>query len=82
MANPATAVWHPIVTEIVRERIGAGEPAWLPVRGLRELHVANGVEDVAGRAQRILDAQAQLQLKARSAEGLAREANEGDLAGR
>ena len=32
MANPA-AVWRPIVTEIVRERIGAGEPTWLPVRG-------------------------------------------------
>ena len=33
MASPAAAVWRPIVTEIVRERIGAGEPTWLPVRG-------------------------------------------------
>ena len=29
----AAAVWRPIVTEILRERIGAGERAWLPVRG-------------------------------------------------
>jgi hypothetical protein len=27
------AVWRPLVTEIVRERIDAGEPTWLPVRG-------------------------------------------------
>ena len=33
MAISAAAVWRPIVTEIVRERISAGEPAWLPVRG-------------------------------------------------
>ena len=33
MPRPAEAVWRPIVTEIVRERIGAGEPTWLPVRG-------------------------------------------------
>ena len=28
-----SAVWRPLVTEIVRERIGGGEPTWLPVRG-------------------------------------------------
>jgi hypothetical protein len=33
MLSPAAAVWRPIVTEIVRERIGAGEPTWLPVHG-------------------------------------------------
>jgi len=27
------AVWRPLVTEILRERIDAGEPTWLPVRG-------------------------------------------------
>jgi peptidase S24-like protein len=27
------AVWRPLVTEVLRERIGAGEPTWLPVRG-------------------------------------------------
>src|SRR5512138_2592785 len=27
------AVWRPLVTEIIRERIDAGEPTWLPVRG-------------------------------------------------
>jgi len=32
MSSPA-AVWRPAVTEIVRERLGAGEPVWLPVRG-------------------------------------------------
>ena len=28
-----SAIWRPLVTEILRERIGAGEPTWLPVRG-------------------------------------------------
>jgi Peptidase S24-like len=28
-----SAVWRPLVTEIVRERIDAGEATWLPVRG-------------------------------------------------
>jgi len=32
MASPA-AVWRPVVTEILRERLDAGEPVWLPVRG-------------------------------------------------
>jgi hypothetical protein len=27
------AVWRPVVTEILRERLDAGEPIWLPVRG-------------------------------------------------
>jgi len=27
------AVWRPLVTEIIRERIDEGEPTWLPVRG-------------------------------------------------
>ena len=33
MASPAAAVWRPIVTEILRERVAAGEPVWLPIRG-------------------------------------------------
>ena len=32
MASPV-AVWRPVVTEILRERLDAGEPMWLPVRG-------------------------------------------------
>jgi len=32
MSSPA-AVWRPAVTEILRERLGAGEPVWLPVHG-------------------------------------------------
>ena len=32
MASPA-AVWRPVVTEILRERLGAGDSVWLPVRG-------------------------------------------------
>jgi Peptidase S24-like len=32
MASPA-AVWRPVVTEILRERLDAGESVWLPVRG-------------------------------------------------
>src|SRR5262245_26290531 len=28
-----SAMWRPLVTEIVRERIDTGEPTWLPVRG-------------------------------------------------
>jgi hypothetical protein len=32
MSSPA-AVWRPVVTEILRERLGAGESIWLPIRG-------------------------------------------------
>lgn len=32
MSSPA-AVWRPAVTEILRERLGAGDSVWLPVRG-------------------------------------------------
>jgi len=32
MPSVAT-VWRPAVTEILRERLGAGEAVWLPVRG-------------------------------------------------
>ena len=32
MSSPA-AVWRPVVTEILRERLGAGESVWLPIRG-------------------------------------------------
>jgi len=32
MASPA-AVWRPVVTEILRERLDAGESLWLPIRG-------------------------------------------------
>ena len=32
MSSPA-AVWRPVVTEILRERLGAGESMWLPIRG-------------------------------------------------
>jgi hypothetical protein len=32
MSSPA-AVWRPVVTEILRERVGAGESVWLPTRG-------------------------------------------------
>jgi len=32
MASPA-AVWRPVVTEILRDRLGAGESIWLPIRG-------------------------------------------------
>jgi hypothetical protein len=32
MASPV-AVWRPVVTEIIRERLGAGESIWLPTRG-------------------------------------------------
>jgi hypothetical protein len=32
MSSPA-AVWRPLVTEILRERLGAGESIWLPIRG-------------------------------------------------
>ncbi len=33
MAGPAAVAWRPVVTEIVRERLDAGEAVWLPVRG-------------------------------------------------
>jgi hypothetical protein len=32
MSSPA-AVWRPVVTAILRERLGAGESIWLPIRG-------------------------------------------------
>jgi Peptidase S24-like len=32
MSSPA-AVWRPVVTEVLRERVGAGESIWLPIRG-------------------------------------------------
>ena len=32
MSSPS-AVWRPAVTEILRERLGAGDSVWLPVRG-------------------------------------------------
>jgi hypothetical protein len=52
MASPAA--WRPIVTEIIRERIGAGEPTWLPVRGrsMRPL-LSRGTRILVGRAARI-----------------------------
>jgi Peptidase S24-like len=54
MANPAAAVWRPIVTEILREQIGAGEPAWLPVRG-RSMrpHLSRGTRILVSRTTRI-----------------------------
>jgi hypothetical protein len=54
MASPAQAVWRPIVTEIVRERIGAGEPTWLPVHGrsMRPL-LSWGTRILVARAARI-----------------------------
>src|SRR2546430_10384553 len=53
MASPA-ALWRPIVTEILRERIGAGEPTWLPVRGrsMRPL-LSRGTRILVARATRI-----------------------------
>lgn len=33
MTGPPAAVWRPIVTDVLRERIGGGEPTWLPVSG-------------------------------------------------
>jgi hypothetical protein len=54
MASPAAVVWRPIVTEILRERIGAGEPTWLPVRGrsMRPL-LSHGTRILIARAARI-----------------------------
>lgn len=54
MASLAATVWRPIVTEIVRERIGAGEPTWLPVRGrsMRPL-LSRGTRILVARATRI-----------------------------
>jgi Peptidase S24-like len=51
MATPPAAVWRPIVTEIVRERIGAGEATWLPVRG-------RSMRPLLSRGTRILVARA------------------------
>lgn len=31
--SSTAAVWRPVVTEILRERLGAGESVWLPIRG-------------------------------------------------
>lgn len=31
--TPVGFAWRPLVTAVVRERIGAGEPTWLPVCG-------------------------------------------------
>ncbi len=54
MASPAAAVWRPIVTEVLRETIGAGEPTWLPVRGrsMRPL-LSRGTRILVARATRI-----------------------------
>jgi hypothetical protein len=48
------AVWRPLVTQIVRERIDAGEPTWLPVRGrsMRPL-LAGGSRILVAPATRI-----------------------------
>src|SRR4030095_6992156 len=45
----ATPVWRPLVTEILRERIGVGEPIWLPVRGrsMRPLLASGSAASVA-----------------------------------
>ena len=49
-----SAVWRQLVTEIVRERIDAGEPTWLPVRGrsMRPL-LASGSQVLVAPAARI-----------------------------
>ena len=54
MASPAAAVWRPVVTEIIRERVGAGEATWLPVRGrsMRPL-LSRGTRILVARAARI-----------------------------
>jgi peptidase S24-like protein len=31
--SSSAAVWRPVVTEILRERLGAGESIWLPIQG-------------------------------------------------
>ena len=46
MASPA-AVWRPVVTEILRERLDAGESIWLPIRG-------RSMRPLLGRGARIL----------------------------
>src|SRR5262245_57161677 len=48
------AVWRPRVIEILRERIDAGEPTWLPVRGrsMRPL-LASGSRILVMRAARV-----------------------------
>jgi len=54
VARPAAAVWRPIFTEVVRERIEAGEPAWLQVHGrsMRPL-LSRGTRILVVRAARI-----------------------------
>jgi len=49
-----SAMWRPLVTEIVRERIDAGEPTWLPVRGqsMRPL-LAKGSRILVAPASRV-----------------------------
>jgi Peptidase S24-like len=48
------ALWRPLVTEILRERIDAGEPTWLPVRGrsMRPL-LASGSRILVAPAARV-----------------------------
>src|SRR5262245_22948975 len=46
MASPV-AVWRPVVTEILRERLDAGEAIWLPTRG-------RSMRPLLGRGARIL----------------------------
>ena len=41
------AVWRPVVTEILRERLDAGESIWLPIRG-------RSMRPLLGRGARIL----------------------------
>jgi hypothetical protein len=49
-----SAVWRPLVTEVVRERIDSGEPTWLPVRGrsMRPL-LASGSRILVAPAARV-----------------------------
>jgi hypothetical protein len=49
-----SAVWRPLVTEVVRERIDSGEPTWLPVRGrsMRPL-LASGSRILVALAARV-----------------------------
>ena len=54
MESLAAGLWRPIVTEILRERIGGGELTWLPVRGrsMRPL-LSHGTRILVARAARI-----------------------------
>jgi hypothetical protein len=54
MPSPVAAVWRPVVTEILRERVAAGEPVWLPIRGrsMRPL-LSRGTRIRLGRAEPI-----------------------------